>query len=119
MVKTVCAALVSCLCVLLSACSSSDSGGGTLNGGGAAAKQCNDFVAKLCDKTASCAQKTPAQCVEENNQYLKQKYGDTCNGADQVSSTYSSCMTDMDSVTCATTELPATCKEVIIFVINK
>ncbi len=100
-----------------SACSSSSSGSAK-NGGGAAAGQCNALVDKICQKTASCQSQTQTECVDANNQYLKQTYGDGCSGADQVSSTYDLCMTDLDQVTCSS-QLPANCKDVIIFFIQK
>ena len=103
--------------VVLSACSSSSSTSAK-NGGGAAASQCNTVVEKICTKTAACQQQTQAECVDANNQYLKQTYGDTCSGADQVSSTYDTCLTDLDQVTCSS-QLPTSCKDVIIFFIQK
>jgi hypothetical protein len=100
------------LTLLVAACSSS-SGGGSGPGGGAAA-QCHTLVDKLCNGLAPCQSITHAQCVDSANQQFQQQFGATCDGADQVSSTYDACMSDLDNYQCGVT--PATCQSVILFV---
>ena len=109
--------VVACFAGLLGCSSSSDTM--AKNGGGAAAAQCDALVEKLCTQIAPCEQKSQSDCVSEQNQDLKQKYGDTCSGADQVGSTYQACMTDLDQPYACGGPLPASCQEVIIFFIQK
>jgi hypothetical protein len=100
--------------VLVAACSS-DSGSGSGGGPGAAAAQCNAYVEKACDKLAPCQNSSVSLCVAQANDSIKQKFGDTCSGADQVGPGYAQCMTDLDSVTCAAPAVPSSCQSVVLF----
>jgi hypothetical protein len=108
------------LVLALAACSSSSGGGG---GGGkgsnAAAAQCDALVDKICQKAGPCQNQSVAQCVTDANNSFQASFGDTCDGADAVGSSYNTCLTDMDAWTCTTGQpppgLPATCQNVILF----
>lgn len=100
------------LALLVAACSSSSGGGGGSKGGASA--KCHALVDKLCNGAAPCQSVTHAECVDSANQQFQQQFGTTCDGADQVASTYEACMSDLDNYQCGVT--PASCQSVILFV---
>lgn len=99
------------------ACSSSDdggSGGSTAGPKGAAAEKCDALVNKICVKMGPCESLSVADCTSQVNSQFQQNYGATCYGADQVSSSYEQCLTDLDGQQCGQS-LPATCTGAILF----
>ncbi|MFO0571387.1 MAG: hypothetical protein U0263_37505 [Polyangiaceae bacterium] len=80
-----------------------------------AADQCDALVNKICDAYVPCGV-AHADCVSQTNQAFQQNYGSTCSGADAVSSTYQTCLSDLNSpLNCSAPELPVNCQGVILF----
>jgi hypothetical protein len=95
-------------CSLVSCGSSSDS---------SPTGKCNALTAKVCARGIACFQDgtTQSECVAGANMDLP------CAQADAVGAAYGSCMSDLDSISCAvltangTLNLPASCNGVILF----
>ncbi len=103
------------LAILLGACSSStNSSSSTSPGSNAAASKCNALATKYCNKLAPCQGGSVSDCVSAFNTQLKNSYGSDCSGADQVSSTYDACMSEIDGLACGDA-VPADCQSVILF----
>lgn len=98
------------LVILLGGCSSSTEG----SDGGSAVAKCNALGDKVCKKLAPCQGTSVSDCVASYNASLKNNYGSDCSGADQVSSTYDACMSELDNLSCGD-QLPADCHSVILF----
>jgi hypothetical protein len=81
---------------------------------GAAAAQCHKMVSRLCDKLAPCDGRTKPDCVDSMNQTYANAYGQSCDGADAVGSTYDQCMIDIEDHVCDDGQ-PASCRTAIVF----
>ena len=79
--------------------------------------RCNALVSKVCARAIACFQDgtTQADCVASANTELP------CAQADGVGTTYNTCMSDLDSISCAVLtannnlNLPDSCSGVILF----
>lgn len=94
-------------------CSSSSGGGGGAKGD--AADECHAYVQKACEKLATCEGSSVSDCVSQANAGIKDKFGETCDGADIVGASYNQCMTDLDALTCPASSVPASCQNVVLF----
>lgn len=81
---------------------------------GAAAAECHKMVSRLCDKLAPCDGRTKPDCVDSMNQTFINAYGQSCDGADAVGSTYDQCMIDIENHVCGDGQ-PASCRTAIVF----
>jgi hypothetical protein len=79
--------------------------------------KCDALVTKVCARGIACFQDgtTQSECVAGANVDLP------CAQADAVGASYNTCMSDLDSISCAvltangTLNLPASCTAVILF----
>ncbi len=74
-----------------------------------AIQSCNDFQSAFCTKAVGCgAYSSAADCLTQAQSSLD------CSKAVGVGLSYSTCITQVNALTCTSSDLPASCKDVIL-----